>query len=337
MSVALSAIIPVYDEPVWIRTSLADLDAEIMSSPFAGHAEIVVVDDGSGPETGEAIRGTHTQTPVTVVRLGINSGRLVARREGIGAAKGDLVLFIDSRISMGAGGLSFIAEATKDPGTMVWNAHVDMDDDVNPYSRFWALIVGEAWKGIDDNGGRHRWGADEFDTRPRGTTCFIAPRRDAAEAMEGVTSLVSDPRKANDEVVLRRLIEAHDFNMDPAFRCAYRGRRSFRGFVRHAHHRGIVFVDGFLHPGRRFFPALVAFFPTSVALAAALFRWPRRAARVLAVVPVVAMAWTGMRHRNSRDAAIAGALVLPWLLAFGSGIWRGAAMVARTWLRRPNA
>ena len=337
MSVALSAIIPVYEEPVWIRTSLADLDAEIMSSPFAGDAEIIVVDDGSGPETGQAIAETETRTPVRVVRLETNSGRLIARREGIRAAEGDLVLFIDSRISMGPGGLTFIAQATGNPDTVVWNAHVDMDDDVNPYSRFWALIVGEAWKGIDDNGGRHRWGVDEFDTRPRGTTCFVAPRREAAEAMEGVTSLVADPRKANDEVVLRRLIEVHDFNMDPAFRCSYRGRRSFRGFVRHAHHRGIVFVDGFLHPGRRFFPVLVAFFPVSAAFVLAAARWPRRAALVLATIPVIAASLIGVRRRNARDAGIAGALSVPWLLAFGTGIWRGAAMVLRARRRRRDA
>ena len=328
MSKALSAIIPVYEEPVWIRTSLADLDAEIMSSPFAGNAEIIVVDDGSGPETTEAILDTHTETPVRIVRLDENSGRLIARREGIRAAKGDLVLFIDSRISMGPGGLTFIAQATRDPDTVVWNAHVDMDDDVNPYSRFWSLIVGEAWKGIDDNGGRHRWGADEFDTRPRGTTCFIAPREDAARAMEGVTSLVADARRANDEVILRRLIHVHDFNMDPAFRCEYRGRKSLKGFMRHAHHRGIVFVDGFLHPGRRFFPVLVAFFPASLAVAALALRWPRRAVKVVMAVPVVVAGLVAVRHRNARDSAVAGALVLPWLASFTTGVWRGLLMIA---------
>ncbi len=328
MSKALSAIIPVYEEPVWIRTSLADLDAEIMSSPFADDAEIIVVDDGSGPETAEAILDTVTQTPVRIVRLDKNSGRLIARREGIQVAEGDLVLFIDSRISMGPGGLSFIAEAVRDPETRVWNAHVDMDDDVNPYSRFWSLIVGEVWKGIDDNGGRHRWGADEFDTRPRGTTCFVAPREDAAAAMEGVTSLVADARRANDEVILRRLIEVHDFNMDPAFRCEYRGRKSLKGFMRHAHHRGIVFVDGFLHPGRRFFPVLVAFFPASIATVALTLRWPRRALKIALVVPMLVAGLVGLRHRNARDATVAGTLVLPWLVSFATGVWRGLLMVA---------
>lgn len=326
----LSVIVPVYNEPDWIPVSIGDLDAEIASSPFAGHAEIVVVDDGSAPPTGEALRSLRTATPLRVLTQPRNLGRWEARRRGIAEAKGRLLLFIDSRVSLAPGSLGFVFEQTRDPDYQVWNGHVDMDDAENPYSRFWRILVEESWTDFWQGDGRIRFGPDEYDRHPRGFGCFLAPADDVRWAYEHApASFYDDTRLANDETVLRTLIERHHFNLDPAFRISYRGRRSLRAFVRHAHYRGVFFVDGFLRPGTRFFRVLLAALPLSVAVLGWGARRPRRLAVLAASVPVATAAAALARGRRGRDLRILVALSLPWAASFLSGTWRGLIRAAR--------
>ena len=95
-----------------------------------------------------------------------------------------------------------------------------------------------------------------------------------------------------------------------------------------------MFVDGFLRPGVRFFPVLVAFFPLSALALAAAVRYPGKAGRILIASPVVAALGGLAKRRSGRDVRVLASLGPPWLIAFASGLWRGVALLVRSRLTK---
>lgn len=330
MTPSLSIVIPVYNEPRWIATSVADVVAAVQASPFTD-AEIVVVDDGSDDETQRSLAALDAPIPVRVLRQA-NAGRFAARRTGVQAAQGELVLLIDARVSIRPDSLAFVAERLPDDGTpAIWNAHVDIEMAGNPYARFWNILTEAASADYFGDPRTTSFGLEEFDRFPKGTTCFLAPREDLLWAMGRFSSFYDDPRDANDDTILiRSLAERARINISPGFSCLYRARESARGFLSHTHHRGVVFVDGHMRRGARFMPAIIAFLPLSLAGAALAARHPRRALTVAAAAPALA-ATTGLALRRSiADVVTLAALGPVWALAYGTGIWRGAIKAARS-------
>jgi glycosyltransferase involved in cell wall biosynthesis len=320
---SLSVVIPVYNEPRWTPVAVADVCAALARAPFAP-VEIIIVDDGSGPETREVLQKLSAPVKLRVIRQD-NAGRFAARRTGIEAAAGEMILLIDSRVSIDPDALAFAAAEIRSPGvSRYWNAHVDVDVQGNPYARFWNVLTEVAFREYFANPRTTSFGLDEFDRFPKGTTCFLAPRADLMWAMERFSSYYSDPRDANDDTILiRSLAERSSINISPGFSCLYRARESGPKFVRHAHHRGIVFVDGHLRRGARFMPAIVAVIPLTVVAAVMAIRRPRWAVLAAAISPAAA-AGLGVAMRRSRaDIAALAALGPVWAVAYGTGIWRG--------------
>ena len=94
-------------------------------------------------------------------------------------------------------------------------------------------------------------------------------------------------------------------HLSPSFGCTYTPRGSLPSFVRHSLHRGVVFLDGHGRRESRFFPAVVAFYPVSAALAVAALRRP-------ALVPAGALGVAAAaRRRGGRggQAPVRGRLV----------------------------
>lgn len=325
----LSVVIPVYNEPRWIGTSVADVCAAIANAPFRD-PEVVIVDDGSGPETVAALEALDPPVPLRVIRQE-NAGRFAARRTGVEAATGDLVLLIDSRVSIRPDALAFVAGRLPDDGTPpIWNAHVDIDLDGNPYARFWNVLTEAAFAEYFANPRTTSYGLEDFDRFPKGTTCFLAPREDLLWAMGRFSSHYADARDANDDTILiRSLAERARINISPGFSCLYRARDSGGKFLRHTHHRGIVFVDGHLRRGARFAPAIIAFLPASLAAAVLAVRHPRAGAAAVAAAPLAAGAVGVALHRPRADVAALAALGPVWAAAYGTGVWRGVLKALR--------
>jgi hypothetical protein len=104
-------------------------------------------------------------------------------------------------------------------------------------------------------------------------------------------------------------------------------------FVRHSVHRGVVFVDGHGRRESRFFPAVVAFFPASAALAGVTIRRPIAAPAALVALGVGALLFGVARRRSPLEVASLGLLTPVYGVAHGLGMWRGLLTIIFEQLR----
>jgi glycosyltransferase involved in cell wall biosynthesis len=330
----MSVVIPVFDEPEWIVRCVADAEQALNASPFADDAEIVIVDDGSARPTKDALQGLRTDV-VTRVITQENQGRFGARETGIRAARGDLVLLLDSRISLAPDSLQFIASRLNGERLPAWNGHVDIDVKGNPFGRFWRTITYLAWRDYLAHPRTTSFGLAEYDRYPKGTGCFIAPREALLRAVDEFRSIYRDLRFSSDDTVLiRSIAEVQPINISPGFSCTYEARDSAGKFMRHAFHRGTTFVDSFGRPGTRFFPIVLAFFPASILFLVLLATRPRLALSVAAGMLLALGGGAAAAGRPPMDAVAFGAVSGPFAVAYSAGIWRGGLLAARAWLGR---
>jgi len=285
--------------------------------------EVLVVDDGSTDDSGAAAAAAGAQ----VIRQA-NKGRLEARRAGLAAATGDLVLFLDSRVRIEPGGLAFVAEHLS-LGS-VWNGHAVTEAAGNPYGRFWDVVSALAFARYLDDPRTTSFGTDDFDAFPKGTTCFLAPRDLLDQAFDAVETRYADPRYANDDTPLIRWIAARTpIWISPGFACLYRPRRSLQGFVRHAFHRGIVFLDGHGRRESRYRPVVVAFYPLSAGFVAATAVWPPTVVVVGGAVAGAAALAAVRKHRPAADVRAFATLAPLYAVAHGLGMWRALSASGR--------
>jgi glycosyltransferase involved in cell wall biosynthesis len=333
----LSIVTPVYNEPRWIAVAVADAAEALRRSSF-DNPELIIVDDGSDEETQVAIERLWTPFPLRVIRQE-NQGRFVARRTGVRAARGDLVLLLDARVSLRPDSLQFVVERLETEGTLpIWNAHCEIDFERNPYARFWNVLTELAYRDYFANPHTMSYGIEQFDRYPKGTTCFLAPREALLEAIENFDTRYADPRYANDDTSVIRLLAARQaINLSPGFACVYRARDSLGPFLRHAFHRGGVFFDGWARAGGRFFGVIVAFYPLSALAVAVGLRRPRIALAAVLATPVASAGAGAALGRSPADCGALGMLGLPWLCVYAAGMWRGLWLALRARVGRSGS
>jgi glycosyltransferase involved in cell wall biosynthesis len=320
-SPSLSVVIPVYNEAAHLPSTMRALSAAVDGSDFA--AEVVVVDDGSTDDTAGAARASADGRLAVRVVSQPNRGRFEARRAGLAHARGEYVLFLDSRVRLAPGGLRFVHERLQ--SAPVWNGHVYVDAD-NAWGEFWRLLAELAWRDYFDDPRTTSFGVEDFDRYPKGTGCFFAPRALLESAFAGFRSHYDDVRLANDDTrILRTVAAAERIHISPEFACTYSPRTTFRAFLRHAIHKGTVFLDGHGTPESRFFPAVVAFFPLSVAL----LRRPRLIPVALGACGAAAAGYGAWAGRSEREVRTLATVTPIYALGHGVGMWRGVFELLR--------
>jgi glycosyltransferase involved in cell wall biosynthesis len=318
---SLSVVIPAYNEAARLPATIRALTAAVDESDFG--AEVVVVDDGSTDGTADAARASADGRLTVRIVSQPNRGRFEARRAGLAHAHGEYVLFLDSRVRLAPGALRFVRERLH--SAPVWNGHVYVDTD-NAWGEFWRLLAELAWRDYFDDPRTTSFGLAEFDRYPKGTTCFLAPRALLESAFAGFRSHYGDVRLANDDTPILRAVAARErIHISPEFACTYSPRTTFGTFLRHAIHRGTVFLDGHGTPESRFFPAVVAFFPLSVAL----LRRPRLIPATLAACGVSAAGYGAFAGRSTRDVRVLATVTPLYAVGHGLGMWRGAFELLR--------
>jgi len=324
---SLTAVIPVFNQAAAITATLRALDAAIAATSFV--ADVVVVDDGSTDGTPTAVRSTVVGYPVDVIEQH-NRGRYEARRRGVEAARGEYCLLLDSRVLIDRDALRFVeGELRNGEDKEVWNAHVDIETADNPYGVFWDVITQRVFAEYFAEPRTTSYGLADFERFPKGTTCFLAPRALLAEAFDAWRSGYADRRHANDDTpVIRWLAARRPINISPAFSCRYAARTELVPFLRHAFHRGTVFVDGHGRRESAWFPLVVGLFAASGgALALA-----RRSALILpglAALTSATGAAVAVAERRPRDAMTMAWVTPLYAAAHVAGMWRGLALMAR--------
>lgn len=114
-SPTLSVVIPTYNEP---ERLLAALESLALQDYPAEALEIIVVDDASPVFDPERYTQAAGSSPLRVIRHATNQGRARARNTGIRAASGEVVLFLDSDMTVEPGFLRAHAQAHQQAGTV---------------------------------------------------------------------------------------------------------------------------------------------------------------------------------------------------------------------------
>jgi glycosyltransferase involved in cell wall biosynthesis len=322
---SLTVVMPVFNEKPHLGETVDALADAVAGSGF--DAELVLVDDGSTDGSAEVARARADGRLRLRVLSQPNRGRFEARRAGLAAAEGEYVLFLDARVRLAAGGLRFVHDRLGD--APVWNGHVHVEAD-SSLGDFWRLLAELAWRDYFDDPRTTSFGLDDFDRYPKGTTCFLAPGPLLESAFAAFRSQYGDVRLANDDTPILRAVAAQErIHISPQFACTYSPRTNIASFLRHAVHRGVVFLDGHGTPESRFFPAVAAFFPVSAALAVAALKRPSVVPVSLLGCGAAAVAYGALAGRPSRDLRTL-ALVTPlYALGHGLGMWRGAFELLR--------
>lgn len=325
MTPALSVVVPVYNEAPHVGATIDRLVEAIERSGF--DAELVLVDDGSTDEsTDAAARALKERLPLAVVRQP-NLGRFHAVRTGLERASGTAVLMLGARVRLRPDSLAFVRER-QSAGEMVWTGHVHIHTEGNPYGTFMNVITEIAWRDYFNRPRTTSFGLAEFDRYPKGSGCFVAPRKLLVDVFDALPRRYADVRHANDDApMLRRIAASGPIHVSPSFAADYVPRASFRTFIKHSVHRGAVFLDGHGRRESRFFPMIVAFYPASAALTLASILRPR----LLPVAAVGTSAGAGLvaasARRSGAEVRTVAALAPVWAGALGVGLWRGLGML----------
>lgn len=323
----LGVVIPCYNEGDWVRRSVEALHTAAQRAEWP--LEVLVVDDGSGPETAAIIDELVAAGLARVLRQE-NSGRFMARLNGLLALETEHVFLLDSRVIVSPGSLVPLRRHLEEDPASAWNAHVEVMTAGNPYAAFMYGITKVGWRRYFKQPRVVRFGPDEFDAYPKGTGAFAAPRTTLIEASREFDSLFADHKFASDDTkMLRNVAGMTPIGIDPAFTVDYYGRDSASRWLKQVYFRGTTFVDGYVGSKDR---ALVLLGLLGVALPAAAFLTVRKPALALtgaAAATAAAAAATSASGGTAKESSAVAALLFPFAAVFGSGFIRGLLMAAR--------
>jgi glycosyltransferase involved in cell wall biosynthesis len=326
MSPRLSVVMPVHDEAPHVPATIDALVEAVQRSEF--DAEVVLVDDGSIDGSADVARDALADRLPLVVVSQPNRGRFEARRAGLEAASGEWVLLLDGRVRLRPESLAFVHGRFR-AGEVVWNGHVHIDAEGNPYGAFWNVLVEVAWRRYFDDPRPTSYGVDDFDHFPKGTSCFLASRELLLAAVEAFVPRIRDQRIVSDDTQLIRWLAAREpIHLSPEFACDYQPRTDLRAFVANCLYRGSTFVDGHGRRESRFFPVVVVFFPLSGMLAVAARRRPAVVPLALAIGGLAAGTTAAGFGRSSGEVAAVAVLTPVFAVAYGLGMWRGLLRLA---------
>jgi len=327
----LSVVIPVFKEPRWITRTIDDVVNAIQRSRFE-RAELVVV--AADAETRGALENADPPIPLRVLEEE-RPGRFAARRQGVEAAAGELVLLLDARVSVAPDALRFVSEWIEAEAELpIFSAHIDFNLE-SSYGRFWSVIIPLVWWRYYSKPQTTSFGLEDYDRFSKATTCFLAPRSMLMEANEEFSSYYSDMRHASDDTGLIRLLAARrPINVSPNFACTYSAHEGYRAFMHNVFHRGKTFVDSYGRPGTRFFALVLAYFPLSLLAAAVAARRPRAAAMGALVTPLPFAALATALRRDRATIASAAWVGPSWLAGMCAGLWYGLWLALRARLGR---
>lgn len=137
----ISVVVPTFGRRELVAVTLRSLAAQDGAPPF----EVLLVDDGADPGLSEWVAGLGVGIDVRVLHHERNRGRAAARNTGIAAARGDVVVFLDSDMRVSARFLAAHASLHDGPDVVVLGHIVTARE-----------IPRSAWVAYTDSRGVHK-------------------------------------------------------------------------------------------------------------------------------------------------------------------------------------
>lgn len=329
----ISIVIPTYNGAQWLPKTIDKILAALKQAKVTTF-ELLVINDGSTDDTVDVLKdySKKIKKPIRVVTQK-NAGRFAARQKGADAAKYNKLLFVDTRVFIGKSSISYVlSQQEKDPTRKVWCSHVRVDKVGNIYARFWEAVAFIAWRKYFRKPRDISYGIKEFDDYPKGTTCFFVDKDILKEANAWFVRNTKDLKVSNDDTLLiRHMAESSSINISPDYWCLYHARDSFIPYIKHVHHRGQVFVDGFLrNDGNRFYIPLLVFLAASIIVPFTLAIYPEYIPHVLlggSVLWLLELAMTLFISVPTKDALSFFILSPVFAISYGLGIWRAVLRI----------
>lgn len=334
---SLSVVFPAYNEVNWIGRSVQAVLAASRAANW--NVEIVVIDDGSTDGTAELLDELADAHGVVVVHQA-NRGRFETVRTAIKRATSERVLILGSRVVVDEHSLAFLkSQMLEHPDRLVWNGHVRVETEGNPFAGFWKGILQILWRRYLKEPRLTSFGINDFDLFPKGSGFFCAPKEILEEGLATFDSIFDDVRFVSDDTrLIRSIAERHRIWIAPQFSCSYfHGRENLRGFATHAYFRGTTFIDGYLgQPGLGRRIALVAIGAGAAGTVLAFTR--PKAALVTGTVGALAAGAAVREAGGSPADARAVAVLMPVFAgSFGACAVRGLLLALRARMSRSRS
>ncbi|MEN2738056.1 glycosyltransferase [Microbacterium sp. X-17] len=268
----LSVVMPAFNSAPWLPSTFRALSDAVRRADVT--VEAIVVDDGSTDATATTVEAIRPSFPgrLSLLRQD-NQGRYRARLNGLTRADSETVLLLDSRVLIAPEALAYvIGELRKSGAPRVWNAGIRTDPAAPLVGLFWDVPTYVFWGGYLRAPRPYDLDAENFDSAPKGTGVFLAPREMLLRAFEHARPVADSRLVSDDTKLLRWIAETEGIRVDPRFEATYRPRTSVKSFLGHAFARGTMFVDSYAGTGALRSAALIAL-AIAPALAVAALVW----------------------------------------------------------------
>lgn len=244
----VTVLIPTYN----MGEYLPALAGSILSSGLLPEVyEILFVDDGSVDATPQIIESLASESQfdgkIRALRLEPKRGRFHARFEGAKLAKGDWILFLDSRVQVKEGFALNLQRAIKRGGATVgW---IDTDVSKNIYSLYWQRSHETVFRRHYSIRTPVELTTVNYDQYLKGTGIFVCQ---ASHFLEVCTHLERSNILSDDTLLLRELLELGPMRIDPSLAVNWEPRSDLKSFLKRFFERGPGFVEYhvFKAPGR---------------------------------------------------------------------------------------
>ena len=242
----VSVLIPYFNEALNILDTASRIQQALITAEISDF-EILVLDDGSDDLTEILELELSTITGLRVIKVP-HRCRYQTRIAGLELVRYDLVLLIASRVKLCNDSLTFLNSEYSN-SIRPRNGHVIFDPDCRTWMLFWEALSRIVWSRVfSPSFDQGVIGASDFDSWPKGTGLFFAPREQLLAAMKGSQSFFSNDSLASDDtLVLSTIARDSGIIYDTSFLAYYLPRSRFRDFFSHVFERGTHAVDSFGH------------------------------------------------------------------------------------------
>lgn len=252
---------PTYTGADHISDSLGSVISQNNIKKF--NFEVIVVIDGPNRRLREIVKEQKKNFESIGIKFQIiqhskNMGRFEARLRGAKAATNDYLLFLDDRNMVAKDYFEMILKSGRD--AVIPN--VLEENHPNFVSRTLYAVRKKLYSG--------KWGGDfksydidlnNFEASSKGTAGFWIKKRVFINACNLINNGARMDIASDDTKILKSIVDGGSvIYKSSEARIFYEPRKKSIEELKHIFHRGPLFIDYYLRPGRRFFLPLVAYF-----------------------------------------------------------------------------